>query len=88
MNDQIRSFFPGASEQTYLNIAAKGLIPSSVRDVVNAYLDQQIAGTSDKDVLREQVDETRALIASIIGVEADEVATVSYTHLRAHATDS
>ena len=74
MNDQIRSFFPGASEQTYLNIAAKGLIPSSVRDVVNAYLDQQIAGTSDKDVLREQVDETRALIASIIGVEADEVA--------------
>ncbi|HCW78222.1 MAG TPA: hypothetical protein DG084_03830, partial [Gemmatimonadetes bacterium] len=74
LNDQIRSFFPGASEQTYLNIAAKGLIPSSVRDVVNAYLDQQIAGTSDKDVLREQVDETRALIASIIGVEADEVA--------------
>ena len=74
MNDQIRSFFPGASEQTYLNIAAKGLIPSSVRDVVNAYLDQQIAGTSDKDVLREQVDDTRDLIASIIGVEADEVA--------------
>ena len=74
MNEQIRAFFPGASKQTYLNIAAKGLIPSSVRDVVHDYLDQQISGTSDKDILRERVDETRALIASMIGVEADEVA--------------
>lgn len=74
MNEQVRALFPGASERTYLNIAAKGLIPHRVRDVVHAYLDDQVGGTSDKDVLREQVDQTRAMLASMIGAEADEVA--------------
>ncbi|MDE3003664.1 MAG: aminotransferase class V-fold PLP-dependent enzyme [Gemmatimonadota bacterium] len=74
MNEQVRALFPGASERTYLNIAAKGLIPHHVRDVVHAYLDDQVGGTSDKDVLREQVDQTRAMLASMIGAEADEVA--------------
>ena len=74
MNEQVRALFPGASERTYLNIAAKGLIPHRVRDVVYAYLDDQVGGTSDKDVLREQVDQTRAMLASMIGAEADEVA--------------
>lgn len=74
MNEHIRSLFPGASERTYLNIAAKGLIPATVRDVVHEYLDAQVSGTSNKDVLREGVDETRALLASMIGADADEVA--------------
>ena len=74
MNEQVRALFPGASERTYLNIAAKGLVPHRVRDVVHAYLDDQVAGTSDKDVLREQVDHTRAILASMIGAESDEVA--------------
>lgn len=74
MNEQVRALFPGASERTYLNIAAKGLIPHRVRDVVHAYLDDQVGGTSDKDVLREQVGQTRAMLASMIGAEADEVA--------------
>ena len=74
MNEQIRALFPGASERTYLNIAAKGLVPSTVRDVVGAYMDDQVAGTSNKDVLREQVDETRAMLATMIGADADEVA--------------
>lgn len=74
MNEHIRSLFPGASERTYLNIAAKGLIPATVRDVVHEYLDAQVSGTSNKDVLREGVDETRALLAAMIGADADEVA--------------
>lgn len=74
MNEEIRALFPGASERTYLNIGAKGLIPTTVRDVVEAYLDDQLAGTSDKDRLREQVDETRAMVAGMIGADADEVA--------------
>lgn len=74
MNEHIRSLFPGASERTYLNIAAKGLIPATVRDVVHEYLDAQVSGTSNKDVLREGVDETRALLASMIGADTDEVA--------------
>jgi len=74
VNEHIRSLFPGASERTYLNIAAKGLIPATVRDVVHEYLDAQVSGTSNKDVLREGVDETRAMLASMIGADADEVA--------------
>jgi len=74
VNEHIRSLFPGASERTYLNIAAKGLIPATVRDVVHEYLDAQVSGTSNKDVLREGVDETRALLASMIGADTDEVA--------------
>ena len=74
MNEHIRSLFPGASERTYLNIAAKGLVPATVRDAVHGYLDAQVSGTSNKDVLREGVDETRAMLASMIGADADEVA--------------
>lgn len=74
MNEEIRTLFPGASERTYLNIGARGLVPSTVRDVVNAYMDHQVAGTANKDLLREQIEETRELFADLIGAESDEVA--------------
>ena len=74
MNEHIRALFPGASERTYLNVAAKGLIPTTVRDVVRDYVDDQVAGTSNKDLLREQVDETRTMLAAMIGADADEIA--------------
>lgn len=74
MTPELRALFPGASERTYLNIAAKGLVPTTVRDVVRDFLDASVAGTMDKDVLRQQVDETRATFASLIGADADEVA--------------
>ena len=53
MNPEFRALFPGALEQVYMNVAARGLVPTTVRDVVNAYLDDCVAGVSDKDVLRE-----------------------------------
>ena len=74
MNEEIRTLFPGTSERTYLNIGARGLVPSTVRDAVNAYMDDQVAGTADKDLLREQVEETRELFADMIGAGPDEVA--------------
>lgn len=74
MNPRIRVLFPGASERVYLNIAARGLVPTTVRDVVRAYMDEQVAGTADKDEYRSHVDETRATLARIIGADADEVA--------------
>ena len=74
MNPDFRALFPGAQQQVYLNIAAKGLVPTTVRDVVTSYMDDCVAGTMDKDLLREQVDETRAAFAAMIGAEADEIA--------------
>jgi cysteine desulfurase/selenocysteine lyase len=73
MNPEVRALFPGAERRVYLNIAAKGLVPTTVRDVVAAYMDDCVDGTSDKDLLREQVDDVRASFATMIGADADEV---------------
>lgn len=73
MNAELRALFPGADQRVYLNIAAKGLLPAPTGDVIRAYVDEQVAGCADKDLLRRQVDETRASFASLIGADADEV---------------
>lgn len=74
MNPEVRALFPGARRGTYLDIAAKGLVPTTVRDVVSAYMDEQVEGTADKDRLRRQVDETRATLAGLVGADPDEIA--------------
>jgi len=74
VNSELRALFPGAQQQVYLNVAAKGLVPTTVRDVVASYMDDCVAGTSDKDRLRDEVEETRGAFASMIGAHADEVA--------------
>lgn len=74
MNSEFRQLFPGARQQVYLNIAARGLVSSTVRDVVAGYMDDCVAGTSDKDQLRREIDETRAAFGAMIGADADEVA--------------
>ncbi len=70
----MRALFPGAGERVYLNIAAKGLIPTSVQDAVHSYLDDSVAGSANKDHLRDGVEATRATFARLIGADADEVA--------------
>jgi cysteine desulfurase/selenocysteine lyase len=74
MNSEVRALFPGAEHQVYLNIAANGLVSTTVRDVVAAYMEECVLGTTDKDLLREGIDETRASFASLIGADATEVA--------------
>ncbi len=74
VNAGIRALFPGVQDQTYVDIAARGLVPLPIRDVVDAYLDDCVAGTSDKDRLRSEVDETRGSFARAIGADPDEVA--------------
>lgn len=79
VNGDVRALFPGATERIYLDIAARGLVPTTVRDVVRRYMDDCVHGTSDKDLLRAQVDETRAAFAGLIGAEPDEVAITKNT---------
>jgi len=73
MNPKVRALFPGAEQQVYLNIAANGLVSSVVRDVVSQHMDEVVSGTANKDLLREQIDETRASFAAMIGADADEI---------------
>ena len=74
MNNEVRALFPGTRDQVYLNVSARGLVPEPVREAVTEYLDSCVLGTSDKDLLRMRVDETRAAMAALIGAEPDEVA--------------
>ena len=74
MNPEVRGLFPGTERLVYLNIAAKGLVPTVVRDAVSEYMDRQVDGTADKDALREGIDEVRGRFARLIGAESDEVA--------------
>jgi cysteine desulfurase/selenocysteine lyase len=74
VNNEVRALFPGTRDQVYLNVSARGLVPEPVREAVTEYLDSCVLGTSDKDLLRMRVDETRAAMAALIGAEPDEVA--------------
>jgi len=74
VNQEVRALFPGTRDQVYLNVAARGLVPVTVRDALNEYLESCVLGTSDKDLLRAKVNETRAAMAALIGAEPDEVA--------------
>lgn len=74
MNPDLRALFPGAGRRVYLDVAAKGLVPTTVRARLQAYLDDQVDGTVDKGRLRQTVERTRARIAALVGADADEVA--------------
>lgn len=74
MNADFRELFPGTKNQVYLNVAARGLVPTTVRDVVYSYMADCVDGTSDKDRLRREVDETRESFARLFGAEPEEVA--------------
>jgi cysteine desulfurase/selenocysteine lyase len=74
VNQEVRALFPGTRDQVYLNVSARGLVPEPVREAVTEHLDSCVLGTSDKDLLRTRVEETRAAVAALIGAEADEVA--------------
>ena len=74
MNEEFRALFPGTRDQVYLNVSARGLVPEPVREAVADYLDDCVMGAGDKDRLRDQVDETRAAFARLIGAEPEEIA--------------
>ena len=74
MNDEVRALFPGARDQVYLDVSARGLVPEPVREAVTEYLDACVGGTSNKDLLRARIEETRAAMAALIGADPDELA--------------
>lgn len=74
MNPDVRALFPGTRDQVHLDVAARALVPEPVRTAVSAYMAHAVMGTADKDRLREEVDETRAGFARLIGADADEIA--------------
>ena len=74
MNAEIRALFPGADEQVYLDISARGLIPEPVRAAVADHLRMRMLHGGDKDAMRAVAERTRESFAGLIGARADEVA--------------
>ena len=74
MNPDIRALFPGASEQVYLDISARGLMPEPVRDAVDDYMHSRMLSGGDKDAMRAGVERTRSAFAALIGARSDEIA--------------
>jgi cysteine desulfurase/selenocysteine lyase len=69
----VRSHFPGARDQVYLNVAVRGLLPDVVMEASSNYLDGRMRGTDDKALAQEAVEDTRVLLAGLIGAHPDEV---------------
>lgn len=71
-----RRRFPGVERQTYMDVAARGLVSTSVRAAVDDYLDARMYEGGDKVAMFEAVERARAGFARLIGAEADAVALV------------
>jgi selenocysteine lyase/cysteine desulfurase len=71
---RIRDRFPGAKTGPYLDVSARGLLYDGAREALDAYLDRNAAGTLDKGAMFTGVEKTRALFASLVRAEPDEIA--------------
>lgn len=71
---RIRDRFPGTKTGPYLDVSARGLLYDGAREALDAYLDRNAAGTLDKGAMFAGVEKTRALFASLIRAEPDEIA--------------
>ena len=71
---RVRSLFPGAAEQIYLDSGVRGLLSVPVRQAVDEYLDARMMGTGDKDELRGHAERARASFASLIHGDPADVA--------------
>jgi cysteine desulfurase/selenocysteine lyase len=74
MRPEIRALFPGASEQVYLDIAARCLVPTPVRDAIEAHLRVRMHEGGDKDGLWAVVEGARGGLATLIGADPEEIA--------------
>lgn len=59
---RIRESFPGSRTGPYLDVAARSLLYGGARAALDAYLDQNAAGTLDKSKLFAAVEETHQVV--------------------------
>jgi cysteine desulfurase/selenocysteine lyase len=72
--DGFRARFPGASQQIYMDVAARGVISQDTRTALNTYLDSRMLGGGDKVAMFALVERLRGEFAGFIGADADEIA--------------
>lgn len=80
MNAQIRSLFPAAEKYTYLNSAAVSPIPTTAVEAVLSQLrDVSLNGSANYTDWIAAKDRSRALLAGMLGVRAEQIAFMRNT---------
>ncbi len=74
MNPSVRALFPGASDRVYLDVSARGLIPTPVKEAIDEHVRGRMYEGGDKDGLWATVEDARSRFARHIGADAEEVA--------------
>ena len=75
--EEVRKDFPALDKRVYLNTAAAGLIPPTVRPAVdNFYRELEEGGDVHWDDWLARREQVRARVATLIGAEAEEIAFV------------
>jgi cysteine desulfurase/selenocysteine lyase len=72
--EAVREEFPGTQDKTYVNAAARGLLPRRSRAALDAYLDQLEDGRLDKQANFDAVERVREKFARLINATPDEIA--------------
>jgi cysteine desulfurase / selenocysteine lyase len=68
------TIFPGTARWTYLDVAARGLLPRSSRNALDRHLDSLMLDAGDKPSMFATVEEARDRFARLIGASSDEIA--------------
>jgi selenocysteine lyase/cysteine desulfurase len=78
--DEVRRDFPALQRRVYLNAAATGLPPPTVRGAVDRfYRELEEGGDVHWDDWMERREQVRARVATLVGAEPDEIAFVANT---------
>jgi selenocysteine lyase/cysteine desulfurase len=73
-----RRKFPPLTENIYMDVAARGLISTDVRQEIDRYLDSRMIG-GDKPLMFRQAEETRELFATFVNAHPDEISFAKNT---------
>ena len=68
--------FPGVEDKTYMNVAARGIMPRVTRDALLAHVAGFAAGDVDKNGYFQMVERVRERFARSINACADEIAFI------------
>ena len=78
--DEVRQDFPALQRRVYLNTAATGLPPPTVRPAVDRfYRELEEGGDVHWEEWMERREQVRARVATLIGAEAEEIAFAANT---------
>ena len=69
-----RAGFPGAQRQIYMDVAARGLVSTAVREEIDGYLDHRMLEGANKVWMFDEVEKTRLSIARLVNADPDEIA--------------